>query len=137
MKAALAALLALTVVLGSQGLSTRDGVYTKDQAARGEALYKKKCASCHGASLEGIGQARALAGDAFRRKWNGQTVGDLFDDIDSTMPADDPGTLAPVENADTIAFILQANQFPASEKELPSDSTALKNIRFEGTAPKQ
>ena len=40
----------------SQGSETRsvwDGVYTEEQAKRGEELYRKECASCHGYTLVG------------------------------------------------------------------------------------
>src|ERR1700721_1956122 len=40
--------------------SVWDGVYTAGQADRGKALYGKQCASCHGAGLDGSGQAPPL-----------------------------------------------------------------------------
>jgi len=33
--------------------SVWDGVYTAEQAKRGEALYANNCASCHGSALGG------------------------------------------------------------------------------------
>ena len=38
---------------GQPTASVWDGVYTEEQAGRGQALYAKECASCHGASLSG------------------------------------------------------------------------------------
>ncbi len=35
--------------------STAGGIYTADQAHRGEALYKAQCTSCHGDALDGTG----------------------------------------------------------------------------------
>jgi len=117
------------------GASVWDGVYTEAQAKRGEAIYQKECASCHGEDLAGKGQAPPLTGNDFKMDWNGLSVGDLFDRIRISMPADHPGKLSPDQNADTLAFILKANQFPAGKKDLPVDGDALKQIQFETTKP--
>ena len=115
--------------------STRDGVYTEDQARRGQASYKKSCGSCHGAELAGSGAATPpLAGPDFTANWAGQTVDDLFERIQTSMPADRPGKLERAENADILAYILQFNKLPAGKSDLPGDADALKQIRFE--APK-
>jgi mono/diheme cytochrome c family protein len=112
--------------------STRDGVYTDAQAARGQASYKTACASCHGDSLQGSGAATPpLAGPDFTANWTGQTLGDLFDRIQTTMPADHPATLSRSVNADIVAYILKANKLPAGKQDLPADAEALKQIRFE------
>jgi hypothetical protein len=47
------------------------------------------------------------------------------------MPADKPGSLTRLQNADILAYIFQANQFPAGKTELPSDAETLKKIRIE------
>ena len=36
-----------------------------------------------------------LTGDTFTGNWKGKTVGDLFEKINMTMPALDPGSLSP------------------------------------------
>ena len=127
-----------TMILGvffvrAQGhSSTRDGVYDEAQAARGQASYKTSCASCHGAALEGSGaQNPPLAGQDFTANWSGQTLGDLFEKIQTSMPADHPGTLSRGTNADIVAYILKMNKSPAGKNELPSDAEALKQIQFE------
>jgi len=114
-----------------------DGVFNDGQAARGQASYRKACASCHGEALDGKGQAPPLTGADFKGNWNGQTLGDLFDKIQTSMPADDPGSLKPPENADILSFLLKANAFPAGKSELASDSEALKKIRFEAAKTAQ
>jgi mono/diheme cytochrome c family protein len=120
-------------VLRAQGhSSTRDGVYTGTQAARGQAAYKASCASCHGETLEGSGaQSPALVGQDFTANWAGETADDLFEKIQTSMPADHPGTLSRATNADILAYLLQANKLPAGKSELPSDAAALKQIQFE------
>lgn len=37
-----------------------DGVYTQDQAGRGQALFEPKCVICHEHDLRGTGLGRAL-----------------------------------------------------------------------------
>jgi len=111
--------------------SVRDGVYTTEQAQRGQPLYKQYCASCHGDSLEGIEMAPALAGPDFIDEWSGQTVGDLFERIRATIPRDKPGRLSREINVDIAAYMLSFNRFPAGSAELSQDTQALKQIRIE------
>jgi S-disulfanyl-L-cysteine oxidoreductase SoxD len=47
------------------------------------------------------------------------------------MPKNEPGSLAPEEYADVLAYLLQLNGMPAGERDLPADSTALKRIRID------
>ena len=127
------ALFALALAV-AQTRTTADSVYTSAQATRGEAVYEKACSSCHAADLSGGGQAPSLSGKEFNDAWSGQSVGDLFDRIQTTMPADAPGSLKPAETADVTAFILSKAMFPAGETELPSEIEKLKEIKF--VAPK-
>ncbi len=122
--------------LNGQGTrSTEDGVFTGEQAKRGEGIYRKECASCHGDTLDGQGPTPPLAGDDFKSNWNGQTLKDLFDKIQTTMPADHPGKLSPQENVDVVAFLLDANKFPAGKTALGSGAEVLSKIRFETAQP--
>ena len=79
--------------------------------------------------------APPLTGGEFISNWNGLTVGDLFDRIRTTMPADAPGRLNRDKTADILAQILSANQFPPGTAELPRQSEVLKEIRIEATKP--
>jgi mono/diheme cytochrome c family protein len=116
--------------------SVRDGVYSAEQARKGEALYRQECASCHGEKLEGRGQAPPLTGADFIMDWNGMTVGDLFEKMQTSMPADQPGHLSREQNATLLAFILSANRFPAGAAELSTDGERLQQIRFEAAKTK-
>jgi len=115
--------------------SVWDGVYTEEQAKRGEPLYRKECASCHGEVLTGGESAPPLTGGAFLANWNGLTVGDLFDRIRKTMPQSTPGRLTRQQDSDILAFMLSANKFPAGKTELYRQSEMLKEIRFESAKP--
>ena len=107
-----------------------DGVYSADQAARGEAVYDRHCSSCHLADLSGSSEARPLAGDRFMEDWREDTVHTLFTRIRSLMPFDDPATLRDDAYLDTVAYILQFNGFPAGGLELTEEGLA--DIRIEG-----
>jgi cytochrome c len=123
------------------------GVYTEQQAKRGEVLYKQECAACHGEALEGNGQteraerlARALpplSGDVFKGNWNGRPLSDLFDKMKKTMPRDDPGKISLNQNADILAYMLKFNEFPSGKAELPADPSLLTETRFEAVKPKE
>lgn len=133
-------ILAVVFVLGLAGAqspaSVWDGVYSDGQAAHGAAFYQSACASCHGDKLQGKGQTPALMGSDFTMNWNGMTVGDLFDKIQTSMPADKPGSLSREQNATLVAYLLSANQFPSGAAELSSDAERLRQIRFEAAPAK-
>ena len=115
--------------------SVWDGVYTEEQVKRGEPVYQKECALCHGATLNGGESAPPLTGGAFMANWNGLTMGDLFDRIRKTMPLSNPGRLTRQQDADILAFLLSANKFPAGKTELYRQSEMLREIRFESSKP--
>ncbi|HMD40407.1 MAG TPA: cytochrome c [Candidatus Acidoferrum sp.] len=115
--------------------SVWDGVYTEEQAKRGEPLYYKQCASCHGQLLTGGESAPPLTGGAFLANWNGLTLGDLFERMRKTMPQNAPGKLSRQENADILAYALSVNKFPAGKTELSRQTEFLKEIRFEAMKP--
>ena len=119
----------------SDSRSVWDGVYTEEQAKRGETIYHKECAACHGDILTGGESAPPLTGGAFLANWNGLTMGDLFDRIRKTMPQSAPGRLTRQQDADILAFMLSVNKFPAGKTELYRQSEMLKEIRFEAEKP--
>ena len=51
------------------------------------------------------------------------------------IPSHLPVRLAPAANADILAFLLKANDFPAGTKELSANSEDLKAIRFDAVRP--
>jgi cytochrome c len=116
--------------------SVWDGVYTEEQAKRGETISNEECARCHGQALSGGEQAPALAGAGFVANWNGSTMGDLYERIRISMPTDAPGRLTRQENADVLAYMLRLNGFPAGKAELDRQTSLLKQIKFEAAKPK-
>jgi mono/diheme cytochrome c family protein len=113
-----------------------DGVYTEEQAKRGEAISGQECVRCHGQGLSGGEEAPPLAGAGFVANWNGLTMGDLFERIRVSMPTDAPGRLTRQQNADILAYMLSVNKFPAGKTELDRQSEVLKQIKFEATRPR-
>jgi len=130
-------ILAAAALLAQTTRSVWDGVYTAEQAKRGQTLYANECSSCHGLALNGGESAPPLTGGEFMSNWSGLTVGDLFDRIRTSMPADNPGHLTRQQDADILAHILSANQFPPGNKELETRSEVLKQIRLEAEKPDQ
>jgi aldose sugar dehydrogenase len=115
--------------------SVQDGVYTQEQAGRGKAAYTEQCASCHGAGLNGGQETPALTGAAFLAKWQNGSVNELFESIRVSMPADRPGSLSRQKYSDILAYMLDANKFPAGSGELGTQSEALKQISFQTIVP--
>jgi mono/diheme cytochrome c family protein len=115
----------------AQEQSVNSGVYTDAQASRGAATFNKECASCHGAGLEGGGDAPALTGSEFLSNWNGTTVGDLLDRIRISMPPGNPSGVPTDAKADIIAHVLKTNKYPAGTTEIGKDLEALKQIKIE------
>lgn len=121
-------------VYAQQARTANDGVYTAAQATRGQALYKERCAMCHGDALEG-GIGPPLSGSVFIAAWGAQPLWELASKIRSTMPANDPGKLTPSQSADLVAHLLQTGKFPAGRTELGANEAALKAIVLSGAAP--
>lgn len=104
--------------------STLSGVYTAAQATTGQGLYESTClGGCHGRSDH--------TGIAFRQRWAGHSLFELFQLIHDRMPDDDPGTLSSDESLQLVAYLLKLNGLPAGSDALGSDATALKKIKIE------
>ncbi|MEW6128166.1 MAG: PQQ-binding-like beta-propeller repeat protein [Acidobacteriota bacterium] len=105
------------------------GVFTNAQAARGQALYDKRCAACHGANLTG-GSSVPLVGARFMAKW-GQgkhSVDELYYITRTQMPYGAAATMTNQEYIDMVAYILKANGYRSGERELSTDSATLQKI---------
>jgi hypothetical protein len=117
--------------------SVWDGVFSAEQALRGEGMFLEHCSLCHGEELQGTQEAKALKGDRFWTDWKESTVDYMLERISKSMPFSEDGSLAGTlperTYVDIVAHILHANGFPAGRKELTSDSTAgVQIIRKEG-----
>src|SRR5947207_15991689 len=111
----------------AQVRSITERVYSAAQATRGEQLYKKECASCHGDALQGtIGPP--LVGDSFLANWSARPLNGLVDKIQKTMPFNTPGSLSAQQSIDLTAYLLQIGKFAAGAADLTADSAG--QIKF-------
>lgn len=122
-------------VLAQDNPTVWSGVYTPEQAKRGEGFYTQGCARCHGPDLLGGEMAPALADGQFRSNWEGVPVGDLFERIRVSMPADNPGAMSRQQIADILAFVFFRGGFPAGATELSSRTEMLQTIMFKASKP--
>lgn len=102
--------------------SLLDGVFTAAQASRGERTFSDVCAACH--------DTGEFSGGRFRISWVGRPVGELFETISTLMPEADPGSLSPAEYAAIVAYLLQVNNYPAGETDLPTNVRALGQLEI-------
>jgi S-disulfanyl-L-cysteine oxidoreductase SoxD len=128
----------MTMSLGAQAQprqSVWDGVYTEEQAGRGQTYYQQSCGRCHGANLAGTFETPPLMG-RFIPYWSGTTMDVMFDYVSTAMPLDRPGSLGPTANAAIVAYLLKANGFPAGTKEFGSTADVQKTISFDSAPPR-
>jgi mono/diheme cytochrome c family protein len=98
-----------------------------DQQTRGKALYMDKCASCHQETLKGSTETPALSGDLFWMNWETYSANNLVEQVRSTMPEDNPGSLMRQQYVDIVAYILKFNEV-AFTGDLSMDAEALKKV---------
>jgi mono/diheme cytochrome c family protein len=131
MKKSYAILLSLVLFTGLAALASteeaevHEGLFTEEQAERGDEAYQQHCASCHGTELEGGGHFPALIGERFWNRWEGRTAWELYDYTHTTMPLGQGGTLADETYADIFAFMLAHYGYPAGDEELVPDEDVL------------
>jgi quinoprotein glucose dehydrogenase len=115
------------------------GVYTTAQAERGKSNFEKNCSNCHNSNLSGSVRGPALRSDGFLKNWSNTSANALFVKLRDSMPATYPESVPDIEKIDILAYLLQANGFPAGKMELPLDLKELGNIQIvqkgEQTAP--
>jgi mono/diheme cytochrome c family protein len=99
--------------------TTKGRVYSLAQASRGELTYMTKCVSCH---PPGTYKAAVFL------NWQGRSLAELLAFLMEKMPKSDPGSLAPKEYAQVIAYLLKINGNPAGRADIPADTAALRGI---------
>jgi mono/diheme cytochrome c family protein len=104
-------------------LSTMVGVYTTTQATRGKDVYAGSCMSCHSTGSQ--------VGTPFNVRWRGKSLSALFTYVSTKMPENDPGSLAPQDAADVVAYLLAINAIPSGPAEMPPDADSLAHFRID------
>jgi mono/diheme cytochrome c family protein len=107
----------------SGAAATLPASFTADQVASGAEIYARRCADCHGSTLDnGEFGGAPLNGAYFKLHWGGGTVAGLVAYAKAKMPPDRPGSLTDQNYADLTAFLLDANGYPKGDKQLPPDT---------------
>jgi mono/diheme cytochrome c family protein len=126
-------LCAIGMVSAQESKSTSTGVFTEEQAKRGEAAYNANCASCHGAELRSADrEIPHLTDKPFQFAWVGKTIAEKFELMRDTMPPKE--TRSPGDNIadqvylDLVAYILRFNKIPAGKQPLELDLPTLRQI---------
>jgi S-disulfanyl-L-cysteine oxidoreductase SoxD len=121
-------------VLGQSTVpSVLDGVFTEEQAVRGQTLYYQHCLQCHGETMAGVDKAPPLAGPQFGSTWNNAPLAALVARI-QTMPPDKPASLAREEMVDILTYILWYNGLPLGEQALGTEPEVLTHMTFQTPA---
>jgi cytochrome c len=104
------------------------GLYTEEQAKKGEVAYNANCATCLGDELRSTDREVPNLSDRwFRSGWVGRTVAEKFEAIRDTMPPKEPHSLSDQVYLDIVAYILSFNKIPAGTQALTPDP-ALKQL---------
>ena len=108
--------------------TTRDKVFSKEQATRGAAMFGKVCAACHDPEKKTAdktpGPALVGAKSLFVENWKDHTIGEIFTTILTTMPNDGSVVLTEADTVDLVAHLLQANGYPEGPDALKFDAAA-------------
>lgn len=96
------------------------GVYTAAQAERGKAVYTSVCAECH--------ELEDFTHPDFRADWNGVSLFEFFENIRTTMPDENPGTLLREQYVDVVTYVLQLNELPEGPAEFTGDSASASSV---------
>jgi len=104
------------------GVHDSTGMYSEAQALRGLEVFTKVCSECH--------EVEDLTNADFRANWDGTTLYELFDNIRTTMPDENPGTLTPEQYVDVTAYVLQLNKLPAGPVDFTGDSASASAVRL-------
>jgi len=109
--------------------STSAGVFTAEQARRGEAAYQANCAACHGAELRSTDpEVPGLTDGQFTFNWQKKTIAEKFTIVRDTMPPNAGRSLPDETYLDIVTYILRFNKVPAGKEALPLDLDVLKQI---------
>ena len=97
-----------------------DGVYTSEQADRGQLALQQRCTACHADS--------EWSSATFINRWAGRPILTLYDNIRLTMPYNAPARLSREQYSDIVASMLRLNGAPPGDVPLPDDVEGLQRI---------
>jgi mono/diheme cytochrome c family protein len=120
-----------TATAGGAG-GTAPVSFTADQVTRGSDIYAERCVQCHGDTLDnGEFGGAPLNGKYFKQHWGGGSVAALVAYMKAKMPPDRPGSLTDQSYADLASFLLDNNDYPKGDKELPPDTASQQKLSLQ------
>ncbi len=103
--------------------SIHDGVFTEEQVEKGRTVWENVCSECH---------PMDIFGPDYMVGWEGATTGELFEQIQATMPYESPGILPANEYLEVMVFLFSLNGVKPGEEELPLDTAQLHEVTIDG-----
>jgi ankyrin repeat protein len=110
------------------GKTIWDGVFTEQQAQRGQQVYQRACAACHLDGLQGDDVSPALVGQGFLARFTGQSAHEMVQNLRASMPQNAPDSLGDRAYIDLVSYLLKANGSQTGSLELPLDVAELEKI---------
>lgn len=114
----------------SQSQTAAAGLFSAEQVKRGATAYAAKCAACHGTNLDGGDHAPSLKDERFWHEWEGASARSLYSRIISTMPPDNPGSIAENDAIDIVAHLAASNGVAKTGTKGLDHSNELNNVRL-------
>ena len=112
--------------------STANGVFSNEQAKRGETAYNANCVTCHGAELRSTDrEVPHLSDKSFKFGWIGKTIAEKYEFVRDTMPPKEEHSLSDQVYLDIVTYILKFNKVPAGDQELKPNLDVLKQITID------
>jgi hypothetical protein len=108
-------------------LTTGDGIFTLDQAARGAELVKNTCSECH--------EPADWRESGFLTRWAGESTYQLWYYINNRMPYRNPWSLSRQQVTDALSYILYINELPAGDQEMGTDDDSIDDFWIVWNAP--
>jgi uncharacterized protein len=110
------------------GKTIWDGVFTDQQAQRGQQVYQRACAACHLDSLQGDDVSPSLVGKGFLARFTGQSAHEMVQNLRASMPQNAPDSLGDRAYIDLVSYLLKVNGSKTGSLELPLDVAELEKI---------
>jgi cytochrome c len=112
----------MAAMAASGAFAQTPGPFTAAQATAGHGAFLENCASCHGKTMAGGGEAPPLVGSAFLNSWGNRGADELYGVVKASMPMGNANSLAPETYQQILAFIFQANGATAGTAAFTGDS---------------
>ena len=92
------------------------------QARRGETAFNQSCSACH--------TTAQFNSEAFAKTWNERPIIELFEQLRSSMPQDNPGRLTREEYLDVVLYLFKLNGAAEGVQELAPTEEVLRATKI-------